>query len=465
MTQRPNIIFVFCDQLRQAAVGCYRQDPVLTPNLDRFAADAKVLTHCVSTQPVCTPYRGMLFTGQYSMRNGLYSNCNSTRSAHLNDSFCCFSDVFSRNGYACGYIGKLHLHKPQPEHYHFGEGPRSDGSVWDAFTPPGPARHGFDFWYSYGCDDNHMNPHYWTGNTGPEVRIDPHEWSVKHETDIAIDYLRNPGGCHRDPHKPFLLVMSHNPPHPPFAQVPPEYVKPFIDQPVTQLLNRPSARYDSPETAQRNAARYFGAVHGIDQQFQRLLDTLDALNLADDTIVIFTSDHGEMLYSHGCMQKNIWYDESLLVPWLIRWPHRIRPGVDDMLLGTVDIYPTLLGLAGLTDAAPDDLDGNDRSGLFLGHDGPRPTSALYLWPGWTHYGTRPFRSARGLRTHRHMFVVGKTQTGEEDCILHDCMTDPYQQRNVAAAEPALVASLRDELTDWLQRSDDPWSRGEIEPNV
>lgn len=460
---KPNIVYVFCDQLRQAAVGCYEQDPVLTPNLDRFAAQSLVLTHCVSNQPVCSPHRGMLFSGQYPLRTGLYANCNTLRDCELSDETRCLSDVFADAGYSLGYIGKLHLHKPRPP-YEAGEGPRRDGVVWDAFTPPGRGRHGFDFWHSYGCCDKHLDPHYWTGETGAEVRVDPHEWSVKHEADVAIDYLRNADGRHRDGGKPFLLMVSHNPPHPPYSSVPQRYIGPFEGRSIDQLLNRPNVRTEGdPQAARQHAAHYFAAVHGIDEQFGRILDALDELALADETIVIFTADHGEMLHSHGLMQKNVWYDESLLVPWLIRWPGRVRPGRDDLLFGSVDICPTLLGLAGLAEQIPGETDGRDRSQIFLGQPGERPDSAFYLWPGWRHYGGKPFVSARGVRTHRHTFVVGKAEDGSEREILHDSRADPYQVRNLADSQRSLAAHLRAKLDRWLAATADPWHEGRLEP--
>lgn len=454
---RPNIVFVLCDELRQAAVGCYRQDPVLTPNLDRFARESLVLTHCVSNQPVCTPYRGMLFTGLYPFRSGLFTNCNSKNDIHLPDNARCLGDVLKDNGYALGYIGKLHLHKPTDQCAKYGEGPRPDGVVWDAYTPPGPARHGFDFWYSYGCCDRHLNPHYWTGDAPVSSPVEPHEWSVKHETDVAIDFLKNPQGKHRDPNKPFFLLVSHNPPHMPFHEVPDEYRKPFKDKPIEELLTRGNVRYQDQQRARREAADYFAAVHGIDQQFQRILDTLDEQGLTDNTIVIFTADHGEMMRSYDRIGKNIWYDESLLVPWIMRWPGKITPRQDDLLFGAIDIYPTLLGLTGLADAGPDHLQGDDRSALLLGHRGPRPTSAFYLWPdarSQTDHGY--IADARGVRTHHHTLVVARDATGHESTILHDNTTDPYQLTNVADQHPELVSHLRRELDTWLKRSNDPW---------
>lgn len=457
----PNILIVCCDQLRQAAVGCYGQDPVLTPNLDAFASQSLVLTHCVSNQPVCTPYRGMLFTGQYPFSNGLTANCNSSRDVELRDDARCLSDVLAGQGYSCGYIGKLHLHKPRPPYEHT-EGPRGDGVVWDAYTPPGPARHGFSFWHSYGCCDRHMHPHYWRGDSPIEDRVIVDGWSVRHETDVAIDYLRNSDGRHRPPGQPFFLMVSHNPPHPPLNQVPPRYLEPFSGRAVTDLLCRPNARYDKPQAAQQQAALYFAAVAGIDEQFGRLMGELNSLGLAQDTIVIFTSDHGEMLYSHGLRNKNVWYDESLLVPFLLRWPGRVKARRDDLLLGVPDVMPTLLAMAGLAQATPPRVEGSDLSAAVQTGGGSRPTSAFYLWPNWQHAGRREFISARGIRTHGHMLVVGREVGGDEVAILHDCQSDPYQLHNVADTQPAAVAELRRELDCWLERTNDPWLRGGIE---
>ncbi|MDX1683136.1 MAG: sulfatase-like hydrolase/transferase, partial [Phycisphaeraceae bacterium] len=176
--------------------------------------------------------------------------------------------------------------------------------------------------------------------------------------------------------------------------------------------------------------------------------------------------HGEMLFSQDRMYKSIWYDESLLVPWLIRWPGRIEPGRDDLLLGAIDIYPTLLGLAGLVDAAPETLDGDDRSGILLGQDDDRPTSAFYLWPNAEiERDRRAFTSARGLRTHRYTFIVGRDLGGDETVILHDNELDPFQLENCAADQPDRVARLQEELHTWLKKTDDPWTRGEIEPSI
>ena len=153
--KHPNLVFVFPDEYRKQAMGFMNEDPVITPNLDAFAKESLVLTQALSNRPVCSPYRAMLFSGKYPHGNGVLTNCNSRTvqfENYLKDTERCFSDVLHDLGYCQGYLGKLHLDPPN-EKYEYTEGPRGDGTIWDAYTPPGPRRHGFDFWYSYGCCD------------------------------------------------------------------------------------------------------------------------------------------------------------------------------------------------------------------------------------------------------------------------------------------------------------------------
>lgn len=125
------------------------QDPVITPNLDQFASEGIVFTHAVSNSPVCSPYRAMLFSGKYPISNGVVSNCYSAtikNGIELKESERCLSDVLHDAGYNQGYIGKLHLDLPKEEHIPYTEGWRGKpgkSTFWDAYTPPGPRRHGF----------------------------------------------------------------------------------------------------------------------------------------------------------------------------------------------------------------------------------------------------------------------------------------------------------------------------------
>ncbi len=457
--QPPNLVFVFPDEFRQQAIGFMGQDPVVTPNLDAFAGESLVLTQAVSNCPICSPYRGMLFTGKYPLANGVVTNCYSDTIPYgieLKDSERCLTDVLHDDGYHQGYLGKLHLNLPKEEHIPYTEGWRGEpgeGTFWDSYTPPGPGRHGIDFWYSYGCCDQHLTPHYWTGNAPVDQRIDVNEWSVKHETDVAIDYICNADGTFRDPQKPFALFIAHNPPHMPFDQVPPEYLEPYADKETTELLNRTNLTgVDEDHPAYRSVRNYFAAITGVDKQFGRILTALDEQGLAEDTIVVFTSDHGEMMGSHGLMGKDVWYDESLLVPFMIRWPREISPGTEDLLFSTPDIMPTLLSLMGLADTVPTAVEGSDYARVFLGQPYDRPTSAFYFLAG-PQFPDRPER--RGVRTDRYTFVVIRHSHGDE-FILHDNLNDPYQLKNIAGKEPGVVSQLKRELNSWLRKTNDHW---------
>ena len=444
--------------MRQHAVGFAGQDPVITPNLDAFAAEGLALTNSVSNRPVCSPYRAMLLTGMYPHSNGVLTNCNSNTVSHRNYLRAddrCLSDVLHDHEYSQGYIGKWHLDPPSEQH-EFTEGPREDGIVWDSFTTP-ERRHSVDFWYSYGCCDKHLDPHYWRTGATIEERIDPGEWSVKHETDVAIDFIRNPGALYRNPDKPFSLIISHNPPHMPFEQVPGKYVDQYGEATSESLLTRPNVDFNGEhggDVAREHGKNYFAAITGVDDQFGRLLKCLEEEGLKEDTIVVFTSDHGEMMGSHGRYSKTIWYDESLLVPFIIRWPGHIQPGVDDLLLSTPDLMPTLLAMMGCADDIPDAVEGTDLSEAFLGGACTRPKSALYLNVDPKY----PEGGLRGIRTHRYTFVIDRDRGRPDEYVLHDNQNDPYQLENVADDRPETVREMIEDLNGWLEKTADPWVR-------
>ncbi|MCD4751952.1 MAG: sulfatase-like hydrolase/transferase, partial [Anaerolineaceae bacterium] len=317
---------------------------------------------------------------------------------------------------------------------------------------PGPRRHSIDFWHSYGCCDRHLEPHYWEGNAKINERIDVKQWSVEHETDVAVDYIHNTNGKYRDPEKPFALFVAHNPPHMPFDQVPEKYLKYYDDKTPDDLLVRPNiAKEGLGAGAWENVKNYFAAITGIDEQFGRILHALEDGGLTENTIVVFTSDHGEMMGSQGSMYKVVWYDESLLIPFIIRWPRKIHPGQDDLLLGVPDIMPTLLRLMGIDESLPDVVEGKEYSGAFLDEVVERPKSAFYLVPNLEN----PLHGNRGLRTHDYTFVIQRDEGGENE-FLYNNAEDPFQMKNAVGAEPEVVEQLHEELHQWLIKTNDPW---------
>lgn len=444
--RRPNLLFVFPDQFRAFACGFMHADPVNTPHLDRFASESVVCTNAVSNLPICTPYRGMLMTGRWPFQTGIHTNANSSQpNIFLDPAETCLSDVLATAGYECGYIGKYHLDTPAEEDAKYGEGKRGDQRVWDAYTPPGLRRHGFSFWYSYGCCDRHLKPHYWIGDAPREQPSEFEEWSVKHETDVAIDFLRRPRS------QPFALFVAHNPPHPPYQQVSETYRERYTGKTPPDLLKRPNVPADrTGEAGRKNVADYFAAVEGVDENFGRLLAALAETGQADNTLVVFTSDHGEMMGSHGRLGKGVVYEESFRIPLILRLPNRLRPRHDGLHVNVPDLFPTLLGLLDLPDRIPAKVAGTNHANLLLTEAGERPRSSFFIGAA----GASPERGVRAVRTDRYTFVVSRL--GLVKAELFDRESDPYQQEDVAAAHPDLCRELLAELNGWLRRTDDPW---------
>ncbi|MBI4893276.1 MAG: sulfatase [Acidobacteria bacterium] len=449
--KRPNLLYVFPDQWRAQALGFMQQDPVQTPVLDAFAKQSLVLTHAISNAPVCSPYRAMLMTGRYPLSNGVTRNCtnaNGVPASDLRQTDPCFPDVLNRAGYSLGYIGKWHLDTP---HQPFIDTSNNRGNVkWNEWTPP-ERRHGFDYWHAYGTYDQHNAPQYWENDAPRERRVTASKWGPEYETDLAIRYLRNEGGKFRRPDEPFALFVAHNPPHTDYRQVPDRYVQRYAGKSWSDLINRPNfdAAADTKliRACKEDIRYYFAQITGVDEQFGRLLRTLDETGLAEDTIVVFTSDHGNCVGCHNEITKNNPYDESLRVPFLVRWPGAIRPRRDDLLLSTPDIMPTLLGLAGLEGATPREVEGTNYAALFRGGQQKRPTSALYF---------QAERNERGVRTHRYTLAFSN-QGGAPRTLLFDNTADPYQMHNLADSRPELVRQLATgELEAWLRRTRDPW---------
>ena len=482
--EKPNIIYVFPDQFRNQSLGFWNEeeyagavkwtaDPVKTPNLNAFADEAAVLSRAVSTCPLSSPYRGIFLTGMYPERSGVTLNCMALRpESTLNPDAVCISDVLAANGYSCGYIGKLHAEVPMkndpanPGHYVSDRDPE-----WDAYTPP-ERRHGFSYWYSYGTYDVHKDPHYWDTDG---VRHDPHEYSVKHETDKAIAFLRNRDGERKDG-APFFLALAYNPPHSPYESLDDcmeEDYELYREMDYSELSVRANA--DTTLSKAPAARYYFANVTGVDREFGRLLEELERLGLDKNTIVVFTSDHGETMCSHGTLDpKNSIYTESFNVPFMIRYPEKIRHRIDSTLLSTTDIMPTLLALAGLEKEIPETAEGRNLAPVLLGNGESCdiPSAALYIRnldgekdaDGMVH---GIFPEARGVKTDRYTMEICIDRDNElKRVLIFDDWNDPYQLHNISWKEnPDLFASLCEVLEDKLEEADDIWFREGIMDNL
>lgn len=440
---KPNIVYIFCDQFRRQAIGYMNEDPVVTPNLDRFARDGVVFNQAVSNYPVCSPYRGILFTGIYPHKNNIFTNCTSKSAlegCYLHDDQVCISDILAKNGYELGYIGKWHLDAPKAEQNDYTEGVRGEGLIWDAYTPPGKGRHGFNFWYSYGCYDWHMKPHYWINDAKINERIDVKEWSVTHETKVAIDYIKNQ-------YKPFALFVSFNPPHTDFDMFPQEYLEYYKGKEAQDLLVRPNVK-EQPDAIE-HVKNYFSAITGIDENFGKIMQAIKDKGIEDNTIVIFTSDHGEMMGSQGLMHKNIWYEEATGVPFIVRYPNQFKHQDVSAQLSTIDIFPTLLGTVGLESQIPQECVGhNFAPNMRESNYSDSPEASIYFVEDRESNGY-----GRGIRDLRYTFILSAANEKQE-CILYDRQVDPYQMKNIAKENKELVKYYLEQLKIMLAKIDD-----------
>lgn len=418
---RPNLLFVFADQLRARELD-HPHHPLLTPAYDRLCEEGTRCLDAVANCPVCTPSRAMLLTGQYPLTNRVMVN-----DLPLPESAVTIGDVVERAGYRTGYIGKWHL----------------DGVPRTKFTPPGPRRHGFQYWAVHNCLHRYLQSSYYR-DTDELLPIGGYE--PEFQTDLAREFLRA-----EDP-RPFCLFLSWGPPHNPYEQLPPWFARLYDPSRI-----QPPPNFHDGDGRRRELAHYYGHVSALDQQLMRLLDALDEAGLADDTIVVYTSDHGDMLWSQGRVRKQQPYEESCRIPLVVRWPGAIPAGrAARGCLGIVDLAPSLLSLLGLE--VPEAMQGSDLA-AFLTGGGETPASSFLMDLLPVDEGfAQGLREWRGVRTARHTYARW-VEGGE--WLLHDHAADPYQLHNlIESPEHAPVrAELAAELEAWLRRVGDPCRPG------
>jgi arylsulfatase A-like enzyme len=397
---RPNVVYIFADQWRSSA-ACYAGDPnVKTPHIDRLARESTRFATAVSNCPICTPYRASLMTGQYPLTTGLFMNdlCLSNRAVSL-------AQAFAQAGYDTAYVGKWHL----------------DGHGRSAYIPPA-RRQGFSYWKVLECTHDYWHSAYY--DDSPEGK----RWlgyDAYAQTSDTIAYLET-----RSRARPFLLMVSFGPPHNPYHTAPEECQRLYEAE---QLVLAPNVAAECEHLARRDLVGYYGHVSAFDQCVGRIDAALHRLGLADDTMLVVTSDHGDSVWSHCTLEtrninKQRPYDESILVPFLLRYPREAASGGRDVTapFSTPDIMPTLLELAGLD--IPGTVEGMSLAHLVRGGSGPVPEAALIAayapFADW-----RPGnggREYRGVRTERYTYA----RTLDGPWLLFDNHADPYQLQNL-----------------------------------
>ncbi|MBN1816852.1 MAG: sulfatase [Sedimentisphaerales bacterium] len=411
--RKPNIVFVFADQWRAQATG-YAGDPnARTPVLDALEKQSIHFTNAVSGCPVCSPYRASLLTGQYPLTHGVFLN-----DVPLSNKAVSIAQACNAAGYDTAYIGKWHL----------------EGNGRTNYIPP-HRRQGFDFWQALECTHDYNHSFYYGGDD-PARQVWP-EYDAIAQTKSACRYIRE------HIQNPFVLFLSWGPPHAPYLTAPQEYRRRFRAE---DIVLRPNVPQDQSAVARRDLAGYYAHIAVLDDCLNILLETIEQAGIGNDTIFVFTSDHGDMLYSQGMTKKQRPFEESACVPFLLRYPavHGHLGRRIDMPINTPDIMPTLLGLAGV--AIPETVQGQDFSTVIRGKQKPSKEAVLLTCPSpfgqWERrHGGREYR---GIRTRRYTY----TRDLNGPWLLYDNQTDPYQQKNLV--DKPEFTDLQKELDSVLQ---------------
>ena len=423
-TSKPNILVILADQLRSYELSCYGGVNIQTPNFDRLAKEGLKVTNAFSTYPICTPFRGMLLTGLHPLHSGISNNDHP-----LNPDLPSFAKASKKIGYTTGYIGKWHL----------------DGIGRETYIPP-DRRLGYDYWQALECTHDYFNSLYYDNNSKK-----PEYWEgfdAESQTKSAQNYIKN-----RDPEKPFFLTLSWGPPHDPYV-APKKYRDKIIAKDlvlrknvteheiVDDLQNIP--RFNVPkgyleshrklrkhakdeETIRDRYSGYLAAILALDEYLGNLMETLSEEGILDNTIVIFTSDHGDHLGSHQFYGKNTPFLESTSIPFLVRYPKAVEAGTtSDALLSPIDMLPTVFGLANLQHTK---LDGIDLSDIVSTKE--EDTRDAILLMNLTHFNNTSL--INGLDTYRGVQTKQFTYARYEDrspWLLYDNLNDPYQMNNL-----------------------------------
>jgi arylsulfatase A-like enzyme len=440
--RRPNLLVIGSDQHRWYDLGCYGNAVLQTPNIDRLAREGTRFGHSFVTCPLCVPSRASMWSARYPHSIGVTHN-DDGREVELPDCCATIGDLLSRHGYRCGYIGKWHVGREE--------------------TP----QHGFkDRWFTFlrnSYEDWLEQTGQWTAPDGVRgfERRGKVPFDLAHDTVVTnqtMDFI----SAHRD--DAWFAVCGMRAPHDPYigpfdglydpadVPLPPNADDDLSNKPHCQRVSwgagyRQQLGIQSADDLRAVIARYWGLVHLVDVNVGRLLNHLDELGLAQDTVVAFWVDHGDMMGAHSLLSKGpFMYEETNRVPFIIRAPGLVPAGqCVDALASVVDYAPTLLDLLGVR--ADWRVDGTSLLPAVL-HHGPG-REVVFAETFETYRQKQPVFMAR-TRRWKYSYYAGDTDE------LYDLDNDPHELMNLAgtAACRGVQRDLQTALVDWLRTTGD-----------
>jgi arylsulfatase A-like enzyme len=469
----PNILWIMTDQQRYDCVGANGNPLIQTPNMDRLAAESVNFSHAFVQSPVCTPSRACFFTGRYAHAHRCRVNYTL-----LNHSEVLLPQRLQDAGYDTRLIGKLHLAYQYPAvpdsardvgfntvELHDGSGHTNDWSDYVKWRNANDPQTTTNYRKTIG---NKARP----GQNPYRAVVDDEFTDTTWTGERTRIHLRE-AAVHQ---KPFFLFSSYWKPHAPF-----EVPAPFDAQhngddiplpdavdmndiqalplPVQKLILRGNRKPFEMDRQQLLWAwrSYYASITHIDREVGKTLDLLDELGQRDNTIVVFCSDHGDQMLEHGLMGKNVFFEESVRVPLMIRAPGVIRHGRTDELVESIDIMPTLLNLCGVN--VPEHTQGRNLTPLLTGDGTFASRSAVFseniipeviTIPGHQfdrHTGIAGIRHPDAKMVRTRKWKYNYYPEGYEE--LYDLEADPRETRNLYKVRKGVAIEMRGRILDWL----------------
>ncbi|UCC69482.1 MAG: sulfatase-like hydrolase/transferase [Armatimonadota bacterium] len=442
--ERPNIVFILSDQQRWDTLGCYGQQMEITPNLDRLAREGVQFEHAFTCQPVCGPARSCLQTGRYATETGCFQN-----DIALPEGERTIAHWLSQAGYEVGYIGKWHLGASRL--------PNSNGETAGPGWVPPERRGGYrDHWLA--SDVLEFTSHSYDGHMfeadGSRREFPPGRYRVDAQTDWVIEYLRTRTG-----ERPFLLVVSYLEPH--HQNDHRHFEGPRGSKERFAEFAAPGDLADAAGDWREELPDYLGCCHSLDENVGRIRAEVERLGLGEETLVVYTSDHGCHFRTRNSEYKRSCHDSSLRVPLVVWGPGFRGRRIIGELVSLIDLPPTVLRAAGVE--APGYMRGRPLQELVEGTAGDWPQE-VFAQISESHCG-------RAIRTKRWKYSVRAPDESAHPLLrdsevyaedfLYDLEKDPHEKDNLVRA-PSLAA-VRAELREALKRR--MVEAGEEEPKI
>lgn len=430
---RKNILFIYTDQMHKFALNCMGTSDIITPNLDKLAEEGVLFRNTYSNCPICTPFRINLITGMYTRQTGMYRN-----ESPIPKSCTTLMEEFRRGGYRTSFVGKWHV------------GDNGNGHV------PEKHRRGWDEFIGFQCYNGFYKDVNFYDKDGEVRKFNRHRTDVA--TDLAIERLENLNGRRNETGQPFLLMLGYQAPHYP-VQPAPKYEEMYEG---VKVKRRPNMKEIDPYTgtASPRSPRppencpdfqrygndldeylrlYYALVTQIDANVGRIIQKLKDLGIYKETVIIFTSDHGDMQGSHGLKNKTHPYEESSGIPLIVRVPGGVKGIVSDGLIEAVDFFPSCLDYAGIDSDI--NLPGKSFAPFTMGEEQDLSK------PVYSEIKSR--KKWKMIRTPRYKLVVDGGWR-KRPIMLFDMKEDPYEMNNLVDEEKynSTVETLRRKIKQW-----------------